>query len=95
MLVEQDSCEAAEDSVLDLVDYCHRKLALLVGKAAPDQQEPEGKADASLTDSMKDVQVQSAAEEFEIALKAVSVLRFITDHTERYGSGITSLRQRF
>uniref|UniRef100_G3N8N2 Zinc finger MYND domain-containing protein 10 n=1 Tax=Gasterosteus aculeatus aculeatus TaxID=481459 RepID=G3N8N2_GASAC len=82
IMYHKDSCEAADDSVLDLVDYCHRKLALLVGKAAPDQQEPEGKADASLTDSMKDVQVQSAAEEFEIALKAVSVLRFITDHTE-------------
>lgn len=29
----QDSCEAADDSVLDLVDYCHRKLTLLASKA--------------------------------------------------------------
>lgn len=32
---------------------------------------------------MKELQMQSAALEFEISLKAVSVLRFITDHTER------------
>lgn len=29
----QDSCEAGDDSVLDLVDYCHRKLTLLASKA--------------------------------------------------------------
>lgn len=29
----KDSCEAADDSVLDLVDYCHRKLTLLASKA--------------------------------------------------------------
>lgn len=34
----------------------------------------------------KELQMQSAALEFEISLKAVSVLRYITDHTERYGS---------
>lgn len=29
----QDSCEAGDDSVVDLVDYCHRKLTLLASKA--------------------------------------------------------------
>ncbi|KAL6111976.1 zmynd10 [Pungitius sinensis] len=88
IMYHKDACEAADDSVLDLVDYCHRKLALLVGKATgevattSDQRELGGKAHVSSTDSMKDLQVQSAAGEFEISLKAVSVLRFITDHTE-------------
>lgn len=27
--VVQESCEAGDDLVLDLVDYCHRKLTLL------------------------------------------------------------------
>lgn len=35
---------------------------------------------------VKELQMQSAALEFEISLKAVSVLRYITDHTDRYGS---------
>ncbi len=29
----QESSEAAGDSVLDLVDYCHRKLTLLAGRS--------------------------------------------------------------
>ncbi|MEQ2190565.1 hypothetical protein XENOCAPTIV_000027 [Xenoophorus captivus] len=31
-----DSCEAADDSLLDLVDYCHRKLTLLASEATKD-----------------------------------------------------------
>lgn len=30
----QESCESAEDAVVDLVDYCHRKLTLLAGRCA-------------------------------------------------------------
>lgn len=35
-LVMQDSCDAADDSLLDLVDYCHRKLTLLASEAIKD-----------------------------------------------------------
>lgn len=119
----QDSCEAADDSVLDLVDYCHRKLTLLVSKttreatATHDQHSLTGKTDESSTEVKeseiyvsllvwnmiqtadesffhsnlsfhlaKELQIQSAALEFEITLKAISVLRYITDHTDRYDS---------
>lgn len=30
----QEVCESAEDTVLDLVDYCHRKLTLLVARSS-------------------------------------------------------------
>lgn len=33
---------------------------------------------------MQDLQCQNAALEFEISLKALSVLRYITDHTDRW-----------
>lgn len=29
----KEVCESAEDTVLDLVDYCHRKLAMLVSRS--------------------------------------------------------------
>uniref|UniRef100_A0A4W6CHC0 Zinc finger MYND domain-containing protein 10 n=1 Tax=Lates calcarifer TaxID=8187 RepID=A0A4W6CHC0_LATCA len=79
IMFHKDSCEAADDSLLDLVDYCHRKLTLLASKAtaALDQHNLTGKTDASSTE----LQIQSAALEFEISLKAVSVLRYVTDHT--------------
>lgn len=28
----QEVCESADDRILDLVDYCHRKLTLLVAR---------------------------------------------------------------
>lgn len=40
----QEVCESAEDTVLDLVDYCHRKLTLLVaqsGRGAPPEEESQ------------------------------------------------------
>ncbi|XP_071386767.1 zinc finger MYND domain-containing protein 10 isoform X1 [Centroberyx affinis] len=85
IMFHKDSCEAADDSVLDLVDYCHRKLTLLVSKTsregAPtqDRHSLTARADAS---SIQELQIQSAALEFEISLKALSVLRYITDHTD-------------
>lgn len=38
----QDSCEAGDDSILDLVDYCHRKLTLLAGKATREATATQG-----------------------------------------------------
>lgn len=38
----QEVCESAEDTVLDLIDYCHRKLTLLVaqsGRGGPPEEE--------------------------------------------------------
>ncbi|XP_053171267.1 zinc finger MYND domain-containing protein 10 [Scomber japonicus] len=85
IMFHKDSCEAADESVLDLVDYCHRKLTLLVSKttregaATHDQHNPTGK---TVESSTEELQIQSAALEFEITLKALSVLRYITDHTD-------------
>lgn len=39
----QEVCESAEDTVLDLVDYCHRKLTILVARSghsgSPEEEE--------------------------------------------------------
>ncbi|XP_026204740.1 zinc finger MYND domain-containing protein 10 [Anabas testudineus] len=79
IMFHKDSCDAADDSVLDLVDYCHRKLTLLASKATHSQDNLTGKSAVS---SIEELQIQSAVLEFEISLKAVSVLRYITDHTD-------------
>ncbi|KAM9859162.1 zinc finger MYND domain-containing protein 10 [Aulostomus maculatus] len=85
IMFHKDSCDAADDSVVDLVDYCHRKLTLLAGKSnkgsatTQDQPNPAGK---SVVFSWEELQSQSAALELDISLKALSVLRHITDHTD-------------
>ncbi|XP_055269871.1 zinc finger MYND domain-containing protein 10 isoform X1 [Moschus berezovskii] len=72
----KEVCESAEDTILDLVDYCHRKLTLLVaqsGRGAPPEEEGE------YSTPMKELQKEAELMEFHIALKALSVLRYITD----------------
>ncbi|XP_059184804.1 zinc finger MYND domain-containing protein 10 [Centropristis striata] len=85
IMYHKDSCEAADDSVLDLVDYCHRKLTLLASKATREGETSYSQhklTETAVVSSIEELQMQSAALEFEISLKAVSVLRYITDHTE-------------
>ncbi|XP_040850460.1 zinc finger MYND domain-containing protein 10 [Ochotona curzoniae] len=73
----KEVCESAEDTVLDLVDYCHRKLAMLVSRSGQSSSLEE--EDSQDTTPMQELQKQAELMEFEIALKALSVLRYITD----------------
>ncbi|XP_010613750.1 zinc finger MYND domain-containing protein 10 isoform X2 [Fukomys damarensis] len=73
----KEVCESANDTLLDLVDYCHRKLTLLVaqsGHGGPPKE--KGLQDCT---PMQELQKQAELMEFEISLKALSVLRYITD----------------
>lgn len=74
----KEVCESAEETVLDLVDYCHRKLTLLVARSShgPPPAEEESRC---YSNPMQELQKQAETMEFEIALKALSVLRYITD----------------
>lgn len=73
----KEVCESAEDTVLDLVDYCHRKLTLLVARSG--HGGPPEKEESQYSTPMQELQKQAELMEFEIALKALSVLRYITD----------------
>ncbi|NWV98255.1 ZMY10 protein, partial [Machaerirhynchus nigripectus] len=88
----KEICESAGDSILDLIDYCHRKLTLLAARSTKAQAvtsaelRAEGLASPSSmqADAVPPQELQKQAEtmEFEISLKALSVLRFITDQVE-------------
>lgn len=54
----QDSCEAADDSVLDLVDYCHRKLALLASRASRDDTPTKDRLSHIESGDSSSIQVQ-------------------------------------
>ncbi|XP_007420737.1 zinc finger MYND domain-containing protein 10 [Python bivittatus] len=81
----KEICESAEDTILDLIDYTHRKLTLLAAQSAngkiPFEQklQPEDLANPS---SMQELKKQAEMMEFEISLRALSVFRFITDMIE-------------
>ncbi|XP_058582808.1 zinc finger MYND domain-containing protein 10 isoform X3 [Neofelis nebulosa] len=81
----KEVCESAEDAVLDLIDYCHRKLTLLVARSSrgnpPEEEECQSSTPMQLEHYVAPQELQKQAElmEFEIASKALSVLRYITD----------------
>ncbi|KAM9374724.1 zinc finger MYND domain-containing protein 10 [Phaethornis superciliosus] len=81
----KEICESAEDSILDLIDYCHRKLTLLTAQSAKGQAVTPAELrtkDLPNPSSMEELKKQAEMMEFEISLKALSVLRFITDQVE-------------
>ncbi|CAB1353430.1 unnamed protein product, partial [Coregonus sp. 'balchen'] len=43
IMFHKDSCEAADDSVLDMVDYCHRKPTLPASRASRDDTPTQGR----------------------------------------------------
>uniref|UniRef100_A0ABI8ARK1 MYND-type domain-containing protein n=1 Tax=Felis catus TaxID=9685 RepID=A0ABI8ARK1_FELCA len=73
----KEVCESAEDTVLDLIDYCHRKLTLLVARSS--RGGPPEEEECQSSTPMQELQKQAELMEFEIASKALSVLRYITD----------------
>ncbi|NXX79676.1 ZMY10 protein, partial [Urocolius indicus] len=73
----KEICESAEDSILDLIDYCHRKLTLLAARSTNRQT-----VTPAVLVPPQELQKQAETMEFEISLKALSVLRFITDQVE-------------
>ncbi|NXJ84421.1 ZMY10 protein, partial [Trogon melanurus] len=73
----KETCESAECSILDLIDYCHRKLILLTARSANGQT-----VTPTLLVPPQDLEKLAETMEFEISLKALSVLRFITDQVE-------------
>uniref|UniRef100_A0A672MHK0 Zinc finger MYND domain-containing protein 10 n=1 Tax=Sinocyclocheilus grahami TaxID=75366 RepID=A0A672MHK0_SINGR len=89
IMYHKESSGAAGDSVLDLVDYRHRKLTLLAGRAVSGEI-PTGARITHAQMSDTDLQRQSDMLEFEIAIKALSVLCYITDHIESLGLSVLS-----
>uniref|UniRef100_A0A8C0BQZ3 Zinc finger MYND domain-containing protein 10 n=1 Tax=Buteo japonicus TaxID=224669 RepID=A0A8C0BQZ3_9AVES len=81
LVVLKEICESAEDSILDLIDYCHRKLTLLAARSTNGQTVTPVELHAVLVPP-QELQKQAETMEFEISLKALSVLRFITDQVE-------------
>ncbi|XP_068109077.1 zinc finger MYND domain-containing protein 10 isoform X2 [Hyperolius riggenbachi] len=89
----KEVCESAEDLALDLIDYCHRKLTMLVSKCSSGTSSIQ---DCLLPNTSKDISTleelkqQAETLEFDIAMKCLSVLRYITDHTDCLPLSVTT-----
>ncbi|XP_062598750.1 zinc finger MYND domain-containing protein 10-like [Saccostrea cucullata] len=83
----RETCEAAEDCIPDLIDYCYRRLTQLVARsesAEDDEDEPNDPTLSAETHggNMEELQKQEKKLNFEICIKVISLLRYITDNLE-------------
>ncbi|KAM3915746.1 zinc finger MYND domain-containing protein 10 [Leptodactylus fuscus] len=89
----KDVCESAEDLALDLIDYCHRKLTLLLSRSSTGEIQGQDRLlpnSTSETSSLEELKLQAEALDFDIALKCLSVLRYITDSTDSLPLSVTT-----
>merc|ERR1712118_223196 len=80
-MFHRTSCEAAEDAVIDLMDYCYRKLVYLV--SVPNRDLYTRVLDAKDCAAQTDLEIlegQVLDLEFQIGMCVISVTRFLTDH---------------
>uniref|UniRef100_A0A7I4AHZ4 Uncharacterized protein n=1 Tax=Physcomitrium patens TaxID=3218 RepID=A0A7I4AHZ4_PHYPA len=69
------------DSLLELTDYCYRKLVYLNTQGAEDAayKERSGKAISEMLPE-EDLQEKAAGMEFGVAVCSISILRYLTDY---------------
>jgi len=91
LLFHRTSCETAGDALVDLVDYCYRKLTYLVNrpnsKLYTDNTDPKELLDLDEAQMLDNQYVDT---EFQIAMCSISVLRFLVDHRAALPVTITS-----
>ncbi|TPP61493.1 Zinc finger MYND domain-containing protein 10 [Fasciola gigantica] len=79
-----DAMEALNDSAVDLVDWCYRSLCYLVTNFSTEDDKTDylRKKDEIEADSnLKDLQRQQRVISFDKAMKAISILRHLIDHS--------------
>ena len=83
--------EAAGDLVVELVDYCHRKLMLLLNSTPPprpaDQEEMKKQLLKESEDYSKE---QEKSINMACAIACLSIVRFMTDHIEDLPLAVTA-----
>lgn len=74
----KEAIESVEDDLLDLLDYCYRKLTVLVATKKQAVSD-ENCSNEDIAEDIKDLKEQSINMEFESSVKVLSILRYMTD----------------
>ncbi len=73
-LYHSAACEALGDSVVDLIDYCHRVLLVI---ATGDRS----KSKTASSPALKHLDIEHL--ESSIALRCIAILRFLAGHADK------------
>ena len=92
LMYHKQACEAAGDLILELVDYCHRKLMFLMNSTPPNR--PANKDDLKKQLLQEAQEEHSKEQEYSItmscAMCALSIVRFLTDHIDDLPLAVTA-----
>lgn len=90
-LFHRTSCEEAGDSLVDVVDWCVRKLRYLLSRPNFDLiKQVTSAKEAAEWDNVKCIDEQYLECEFQVCMCAISILRFLTDHRAAMPLAITT-----
>lgn len=79
ILFSRTAIDSADDCILELTDYCYRKLLALLTGEKKKAAAPSAKELMDLS-PLQDLNRQINDTEFNIQMMSLSILRFITDH---------------
>jgi len=82
VLYHKQACEAAGDMIVELTDYCHRKLVWLLSAPPPERSADPEELKAQLMAEGQEEYLTKQAEAIRrsCALYCLSIVRFLTDH---------------
>ena len=89
-MYHRSACEAADDTLVELIDYCYRKFANMVRKTdlLPDgafiMEDDKGNSAKSIANMTKEMEMENQFKEidFKSTMTCFSLIRFISDHLE-------------
>jgi zinc finger MYND domain-containing protein 10 len=95
ILYHQHACESADDSLLEMIDYCQRSIHGVITKAHRDNDSDNDDDDGKANDiENEDAQAMLCRQNETISLAVsacvISILRFITEHTAALPMAVTA-----
>eukprot|EP00002_Diphylleia_rotans_P003134 TRINITY_DN1210_c0_g1_i10.p1 TRINITY_DN1210_c0_g1~~TRINITY_DN1210_c0_g1_i10.p1 ORF type:complete len:436 (-),score=71.06 TRINITY_DN1210_c0_g1_i10:255-1562(-) len=90
-LFHEQACASVGDAIIDLADWCYRKLMKLHIEDPKNYTPKKKTADEIMKVSPEQqLEEQRKSIEFGVAMSAISILRYLTDHLSRIPIGVTT-----
>ena len=84
VMFHSTACEAGDDALMELVDYCARKLMWLLNRPKPDESAKTAKQMLAVAeDSQKHLEEQLGEVNFSCAMVSLTMLRYMTEHLDQ------------
>ena len=92
VLYHKQACEAAGDMIVELTDYCHRKLVWLLSAPPPERSADPEELKAQLMAEGQEEYLTKQVEAIRrsCALYCLSIVRFLTDHMAELPLAVTA-----